>query len=288
MRLLAEAPAGLGYLLKDRVTDVEDFARTLRRVAVGGSALDPKVVAALLRAVVPANHLGVASEDVTFTTEDGLELEGWYVPSRDGAHRRHRPVGRRRADARGRSRDRRAQGRRLRRRRGADAHRDARRGEGDRPRSGAGRHLPRDQVRLARRVLEPIAAERPRGPRREDRTSPAAAHRGTNSPNGEDLNRRYFEAAGEPKALWEIPEAGHMGGLEARPPGVRAARRRVLRRRARPQGSAFACACVVITVPAGTVVQRHDHDERTHGDEVPRAADVPCRQRTVYGPVETG
>jgi dienelactone hydrolase len=37
------------------------------------------------RAVVPPNHLGVPSEDVTFTTSDGLELHGWYVPSRNGA-----------------------------------------------------------------------------------------------------------------------------------------------------------------------------------------------------------
>jgi uncharacterized protein len=38
-----------------------------------------------------------------------------------------------------------------------------------------------------------------------------------NSGHGEDLNRGYFKAAGEPKALWEIPESGHVGGLEARP-----------------------------------------------------------------------
>jgi len=37
------------------------------------------------RAVVPADRLGVPHEDVTFTTGDGLELEGWYVPSRNGA-----------------------------------------------------------------------------------------------------------------------------------------------------------------------------------------------------------
>ena len=48
MRLLAESPEGLGYLLKDRVTDLEDFVGTLRRVAAGGSALDPQVVARLL------------------------------------------------------------------------------------------------------------------------------------------------------------------------------------------------------------------------------------------------
>jgi fermentation-respiration switch protein FrsA (DUF1100 family) len=34
---------------------------------------------------------------------------------------------------------------------------------------------------------------------------------------GEDLNPEYFEAAGEPKELWAIPEAGHTGGLAARP-----------------------------------------------------------------------
>ncbi len=38
-----------GYLLKDRVFDVEDFLEALRRVAAGGSALDPEVVAHLLR-----------------------------------------------------------------------------------------------------------------------------------------------------------------------------------------------------------------------------------------------
>jgi DNA-binding NarL/FixJ family response regulator len=49
-RVLAEHPAGLGYLLKDRVTDVEDFAATLTRVAAGGTALDPLVMARLLDA----------------------------------------------------------------------------------------------------------------------------------------------------------------------------------------------------------------------------------------------
>jgi pimeloyl-ACP methyl ester carboxylesterase len=37
------------------------------------------------RAVVPPNHLGSAHENVKFTTGDGLELEGWYVPSKNGA-----------------------------------------------------------------------------------------------------------------------------------------------------------------------------------------------------------
>ena len=48
MRLLAENPHGLGYLLKERVSDLGDFAATLRSVAAGGSALDPQIVARLL------------------------------------------------------------------------------------------------------------------------------------------------------------------------------------------------------------------------------------------------
>ena len=47
-RVLAERPERLGYLLKDRVTDVDDFVGTLRRVAGGGTALDPEVVSRLL------------------------------------------------------------------------------------------------------------------------------------------------------------------------------------------------------------------------------------------------
>jgi len=47
-RLLAESPQHLGYLLKDRVTDPADFAGSLRRVAGGGTALDPQVVSGLL------------------------------------------------------------------------------------------------------------------------------------------------------------------------------------------------------------------------------------------------
>jgi DNA-binding NarL/FixJ family response regulator len=47
-QVLAEAPRRLGYLLKDRVTDPADFAGSLRRVAGGGTALDPQVVSGLL------------------------------------------------------------------------------------------------------------------------------------------------------------------------------------------------------------------------------------------------
>jgi DNA-binding NarL/FixJ family response regulator len=46
--LLRENAAGLGYLLKDRVTRIADLADAVRRVAAGGSVIDPEVVARLL------------------------------------------------------------------------------------------------------------------------------------------------------------------------------------------------------------------------------------------------
>jgi DNA-binding NarL/FixJ family response regulator len=46
--LIAGRPHGVGYLLKDRVADVAEFLDALQRVASGGSALDPDVVAQLL------------------------------------------------------------------------------------------------------------------------------------------------------------------------------------------------------------------------------------------------
>jgi DNA-binding NarL/FixJ family response regulator len=49
MELLAESIEGRGYLLKDRVCDLSEFADAIRRVAAGGSALDPIIVSALLQ-----------------------------------------------------------------------------------------------------------------------------------------------------------------------------------------------------------------------------------------------
>ena len=46
--LLSERTSAVGYLLKDRVAQVADFLDALRRVAAGGTALDPEVVAQLL------------------------------------------------------------------------------------------------------------------------------------------------------------------------------------------------------------------------------------------------
>jgi DNA-binding NarL/FixJ family response regulator len=47
-QLLARGANGVGYLLKDRVADVERLAEAVERVAVGGSVLDPEVVAQML------------------------------------------------------------------------------------------------------------------------------------------------------------------------------------------------------------------------------------------------
>jgi DNA-binding NarL/FixJ family response regulator len=46
--LLAGNPEGVGYLLKDRVADIAEFDAALRRVAAGGTALDPEVVRQLI------------------------------------------------------------------------------------------------------------------------------------------------------------------------------------------------------------------------------------------------
>jgi DNA-binding NarL/FixJ family response regulator len=46
--LLADNAAGVGYLLKDRIADVDRFVDSVRRVADGGSALDPEVVSQML------------------------------------------------------------------------------------------------------------------------------------------------------------------------------------------------------------------------------------------------
>jgi len=56
--LLADSRGGVGYLLKDRVSDVGDFVGAVRRVASGGTALDPEAVARLLLPGGPGDPLG--------------------------------------------------------------------------------------------------------------------------------------------------------------------------------------------------------------------------------------
>jgi DNA-binding NarL/FixJ family response regulator len=49
MQLLADSSEGVGYLLKDRISDVADFIDSIRRVAAGGAAIDPTIVSTLLQ-----------------------------------------------------------------------------------------------------------------------------------------------------------------------------------------------------------------------------------------------
>jgi DNA-binding NarL/FixJ family response regulator len=67
---LVTAGGGFGYLLKDRVLDVDDFLDAARRVADGGSALDPQIVATLINAPRPVSAL----DELTAREKEVLEL----------------------------------------------------------------------------------------------------------------------------------------------------------------------------------------------------------------------
>jgi DNA-binding NarL/FixJ family response regulator len=74
MELLSEDLGGVGYLLKDRVSDLDRFVEAVRRVGEGGSVLDPEVVARLLgrrRRVDPLAELSPREREVL-----GLMAEG--------------------------------------------------------------------------------------------------------------------------------------------------------------------------------------------------------------------
>jgi DNA-binding NarL/FixJ family response regulator len=77
-RVLAESPERLGYLLKQRVTDVDDFVGTLRRVARGGSALDPQVVSRLLAADTegPLQNLTAREREALQLVAEGRSNQG--------------------------------------------------------------------------------------------------------------------------------------------------------------------------------------------------------------------
>jgi DNA-binding NarL/FixJ family response regulator len=57
LKLLADSAEGVGYLLKDRISDVDEFVDALRRVADGGSALDPIIVSTLVSRQRPDDPL---------------------------------------------------------------------------------------------------------------------------------------------------------------------------------------------------------------------------------------
>lgn len=71
--LLARDTARVGYLLKDRVADIDSFIEALERVAAGGTALDPEVVAQLLvrRPADPLDRLTPRERDVLALMAEG-------------------------------------------------------------------------------------------------------------------------------------------------------------------------------------------------------------------------
>jgi DNA-binding NarL/FixJ family response regulator len=76
--LLSGQTAGVGYLLKDRVAHVSDFLDALRRVAAGGTALDPEVVAQLLvrRRDDPIDRLTPREQEVLRLMAEGRSNNG--------------------------------------------------------------------------------------------------------------------------------------------------------------------------------------------------------------------
>jgi DNA-binding NarL/FixJ family response regulator len=74
LRLVADGVGGVGYLLKDRVEDLDDFADAVRRIAKGGSVIDPEVVAQLVgrrRAKVPLDDLTEREREVLSLMAEG-------------------------------------------------------------------------------------------------------------------------------------------------------------------------------------------------------------------------
>lgn len=73
LRLLSDGAGGVGYLLKDRVRDLEDFADAVRRIGKGGSVIDPAIAATLVgrRARVPLDDLTAREREVLTLMAEG-------------------------------------------------------------------------------------------------------------------------------------------------------------------------------------------------------------------------
>ena len=77
--LIGDRPEGVGYLLKERVGDVETFLQSVARVAAGGSALDPEVVGRMLgrrRASGPLERLSKREREVLALMAEGKSNQG--------------------------------------------------------------------------------------------------------------------------------------------------------------------------------------------------------------------
>ena len=79
LELLADSAEGVGYLLKDRVSDVKDFTAAVKRVASGGTALDPEVVSRLVgrrRGTGPLDELSPREREVLELMAEGRSNHG--------------------------------------------------------------------------------------------------------------------------------------------------------------------------------------------------------------------
>jgi DNA-binding NarL/FixJ family response regulator len=79
LALASERPEGFGYLLKDRVLEIDDFLEAVRRVAKGGTAIDPEVIGQLLgrrRDQDPLGELTRREREVLELMAQGLSNRG--------------------------------------------------------------------------------------------------------------------------------------------------------------------------------------------------------------------
>jgi DNA-binding NarL/FixJ family response regulator len=79
MKLLSDSAEGTGYLLKDRISDVAEFVDAVRRVADGGSAIDPQIVSTLIgrqRADDPLGELTPREREVLELMASGKSNQG--------------------------------------------------------------------------------------------------------------------------------------------------------------------------------------------------------------------
>lgn len=79
VELVREDPGGIGYLLKDRVTRLDDLTDAVRRVAAGGTVIDPEVVARLLgrpRRHSPLDELTPRERDILGLMAEGRSNQG--------------------------------------------------------------------------------------------------------------------------------------------------------------------------------------------------------------------
>jgi DNA-binding NarL/FixJ family response regulator len=77
--LFSDRPEGFGYLLKDRVLEIDDFVESVRRVGRGGSAIDPEVIAQLFgrrRDDGPLAELSPREREVLGLMAEGLSNQG--------------------------------------------------------------------------------------------------------------------------------------------------------------------------------------------------------------------